>query len=404
MSLRSVTRTPPGLVLTEHELAVPLDHTAPDGERITVFAREVAEPEGRDKPFLVFFQGGPGFEAFRPAKPHERFLQRALQEFRVLLLDQRGTGRSSPVGTLAGMGPQEQADRLAHFRADAIVRDAEAFREALGVDRWSVLGQSFGGFCVTHYLSAAPGGLREALITGGIPPLGNRIDEVYARTWRLTLERVGRFYARYPDDRARVLALHRELQAPLGSARVRALGSGLGMSDGAEALHFLLELDPRSPAFAHDAATAGMGLARNPLYAVLHEASWADGGTTGWAAARTRPAAYDEDPALLAGEHVVPELLDEHASLTGLREAADLLAARAWPRLYDEAALAANEVPCAAAIYAYDMYVPRDLSEETAGRIRGMRPWITSEYDHDGLRADGDRILGHLLDLARGRV
>ena len=31
-----------------------------------MFAREVAEPEGRDKPFLVFLQGGPGFEAARP--------------------------------------------------------------------------------------------------------------------------------------------------------------------------------------------------------------------------------------------------------------------------------------------------------------------------------------------------
>ena len=56
----------PGLVLTEHEFSVPLDHAAPDGERITVFAREVADPDGRDRPFLVFLQGGPGFESPRP--------------------------------------------------------------------------------------------------------------------------------------------------------------------------------------------------------------------------------------------------------------------------------------------------------------------------------------------------
>ena len=36
-----VTRHSPGLVLTEHELKLPLDRTAPDGEQITVFAREV---------------------------------------------------------------------------------------------------------------------------------------------------------------------------------------------------------------------------------------------------------------------------------------------------------------------------------------------------------------------------
>ena len=51
---------PAACVLTEHEFAVPLDHAAPDGERITVFAREVADPDGRDRPMLVFLQGGPG--------------------------------------------------------------------------------------------------------------------------------------------------------------------------------------------------------------------------------------------------------------------------------------------------------------------------------------------------------
>ena len=95
----------PGLVLTEHEISVPLDHAQPDGAQISVFAREVADPDGRDKPFLVFFQGGPGFEASRPVgSPRSpSWLDRALKDYRVLLLDQRGTGRSAPVGwTLPG--------------------------------------------------------------------------------------------------------------------------------------------------------------------------------------------------------------------------------------------------------------------------------------------------------------
>src|SRR5215213_4786626 len=138
-----------GLVVIEHEFAVPLDHDAPDGERITVFAREVADPDGRDKPFLVFLQGGPGFEAPRPTRHPSApgWLDRALDDFRVLMLDERGTGRSTPVGSLPGMTPAEQAAHLEHFRADSIVRDCEVVREALGVERWSVLGQSFGGFC-----------------------------------------------------------------------------------------------------------------------------------------------------------------------------------------------------------------------------------------------------------------
>jgi hypothetical protein len=50
------------------------------------------------------------------------------------------------------------------------------------------------------------------------------------------------------------------------------------------------------------------------------------------------------------------------------------------------------------------MYVPREFSEETAARIRGLRTWLTNEYEHDGLRANGERVLGKLLDLVQGRA
>jgi hypothetical protein len=57
-------------------------------------------------------------------------------------------------------------------RADSIVRDAELVRKVLVPlkGRWSILGQSFGGFCCLSYLSLAPEGLAEVLITGGLPP------------------------------------------------------------------------------------------------------------------------------------------------------------------------------------------------------------------------------------------
>ena len=89
-----------GLVLREHELAVPLDHADPRGEQITLFAREVGAPDGQERPFLLFLQGGPGQEAPRPlgAPRAPGWLERALADFRVLMLDQRGTGRSTPVG------------------------------------------------------------------------------------------------------------------------------------------------------------------------------------------------------------------------------------------------------------------------------------------------------------------
>jgi pimeloyl-ACP methyl ester carboxylesterase len=410
----SVTVHSAGLVLVEHEFQVPLDHARPDGERITVFAREVADPDGRDRPFLVFFQGGPGSEAPRPTRhpTSPSWLDRALQEFRVLLLDQRGTGRSTPVGNGLAGTPSEQAEYLKLFRADSIVKDAEWIRSALGVERWSVLGQSFGGFCVLSYLSMAPDGLREALFTGGLPPVGRPVDDVYRATYQRMIERSHRYYQRYPQDRDRVLELRRhldteEVKLPAGDRltfrRLRQLGNALGMSDGAELLHYVLELPIGSPAFLHDVEGA-LTFCRNPIYAVIHEACYADGSATRWSADRLLPELYEQAPELWTGEHIFPWMFQDYQQLAPLGEAAELLAEHTWPRLYDERQLAANQVPAAAAIYAEDAYVVRLFSEETAGLVKGLRPWVTNEYEHNGLRVDGPRVLGRLLDMARGRA
>ena len=412
--LRSTHRVP-GLVLSEHEFDVPLDHAAASGDRLTVFGREVvAVGRERDElPWLVFLQGGPGYEAARPLGPGEpTWLERALADYRVLLLDQRGTGRSTPVGDLAGMAPDAQAEYLTHFRADSIVRDAEAIRRELGVDRWSVLGQSFGGFCVVTYLSFAPEGLAEAFVTGGLPPLDRGPDEVYRATYRRVAARNEAYYARYPSDRERVRAIVERLDAEevrlpsgdrLTSRRFRQLGNMLGLSRGFERLHYLLELPFGSRAFLHD-VDAAAPFPRHPLYAVIHEASYAPGVPTRWSAERVLPDEFRADPTLLTGEHVFSWMLEDFGSLRPLADAARILADHEWPDLYDPDRLRTNEVPAAAAIYADDLYVERAFSEETAAAIAGLRPWITSEYDHDGLRADGARVLGRLVDLVRGRV
>src|SRR5687767_11136362 len=57
----------PGAVLTEREHEVPLDHARPDAQKITLFSRELAAPDGLDRPYLIFQQGGPGGEATRPS-------------------------------------------------------------------------------------------------------------------------------------------------------------------------------------------------------------------------------------------------------------------------------------------------------------------------------------------------
>jgi pimeloyl-ACP methyl ester carboxylesterase len=413
--VRVATYRAPNFVFTEHEFDLPLDHSQPHGPTMTVFAREVVVParEHDDLPWLVYFQGGPGSEAPRLLKlVSETWWDRALKDYRLLLLDQRGTGRSTPVGDLRDMAPQEQADYLKHFRADAIVRDAEAIRAELGIDKWSVLGQSFGGFCVVNYLSQAPEGLAEAFVTGGLPSLDRHPDDVYSATYEQARVKNRWYYERYPEDRDRVLAIAERLESedvrlPSGDRltvrRFRQLGNMLGMSSGAEELHYILELPFGSPAFLHD-VQAPMPFARNPIYAVIHEACYASGVATNWSAERVFPDDLRDDPTFLTGEHVYPWMFEDYGALRPLADAAEILAAHEWPALYDPPRLAQNDVPAAAAIYAEDLYVPRAFSEETAAHIPRLRPWLTNEYEHDGLRSNGERVLGRLFDLVQGRA
>lgn len=405
----------PYLVFGEHEFDVPLDHASPERGKLTVFAREVvaADRERDELPWLVFLQGGPGHEAPRPLQPVSKtWLERALEDYRVLLLDQRGTGRSTPVGDLAGMSAEEQAEHLTHFRADSIVRDAELIRHQIGSDPWTVLGQSFGGFCVVTYLSQAPEGLAAALLTGGLPPLERHPDDVYGATYERAAAKNRAYYERYPEDRQRVVDIFERLEAddvrlPAGDRltqrRFRQLGQLLGMGDGFERLHYVIELPFGSRAFLHDVEAADP-FSRNPLYAVIHEACYASGVATRWSADRLFPDEFRDDPLLLTGEHVYPWMFEEYGELRPLAGAAEILAEHEWPELYDVERLRVNDVPAAAVIYAEDMYVERTFSEETAASIQGLRPWLTNEYEHDGLRQDGGRVLGRLLDLIQGRV
>ena len=402
----------PGAVLTEREHRVPLDHGRADGPSITVFTREVAAPDGTERPYLVFLQGGPGFEATRPTSPPSGWIKRALEQYRVLLLDQRGTGRSTPVGgTIPGATPEDQAAYLTHFRADSIVRDCEAIRAELASPPWTILGQSFGGFTALSYLSFAPEGLREALLTGGLSPVGRPADDVYAATYVQTAAATRRYFERYPGDRARLRELHASLDdedirlpggEPLTSRRFRQLGMSLGDSAGFELIHHVLELPPGSPAFLHDVERAAPW-GRNPIYATLHESSYADGVATRWSADRVLPPEFDAPDAFTA-EHVFPWMWEDYAGLHAHRAAASLLAEHDWPRLYDADRLARNEVPVAATIYTNDVYVVREFAVETASLVRGLRAWETNEFEHNGLRADGERVLGRLLDLVQGRA
>jgi pimeloyl-ACP methyl ester carboxylesterase len=420
----------PGLQLTEHEVTLPLVHDDPSGEQIQVYARELVAPRRRDDdlPWLLYLTGGPGVPGPRPVG-RSGWLGRALQEHRVLVLDYRGTGRSTPQNrqTLAGRCPAEQARRLVCFRADAIVRDAEAVRrEVVGDERWAVLGQSYGGFVATTYLSLAPESLTRVMVTGGVPPLGRTPREVYVATAARVAERWSRFTERYPEDSARLdrvadLVAGRDVRLPNGDrltvARLQSLGMTLGYADGLERLHYLLETAfvdgraaPSSAELSDDflvSVETATSFASRPLYALLHESIYCDGGSSGWAAEQVRAAlpelSPDARPLLPTGEAIYPWMFAVDGALAPLREAAELLAAYDWPVLYDHRRLATNDVPVAAAVFHDDMYVESSFSLDAARRIGSMRTWVTNELGHDGLRTDA-RVIERLLDMTAGEA
>ena len=128
----------------------------------------------------------------------------ALDSFRVLLFDQRGTGRSTPATPqhiLSIGSPEAQAEYMSHFRADSIVNDCEIVRDKIaGGKRLTLIGQSFGGFCMLRYLSAYPDAIERCLFTCGLAPVGKPVEEVYRATFKRMEKRNARFYRPWTSD------------------------------------------------------------------------------------------------------------------------------------------------------------------------------------------------------------
>ncbi|WP_125099588.1 alpha/beta fold hydrolase [Leucobacter chromiireducens] len=391
---------------------VPLDWNDPAGETIRVYARELvaAERRSEDLPLMVHLQGGPGGKGTRPLA-RSAWVGAALKRFRLVIPDQRGTGRSTPLSgsDFAELPAEESARRLSLHRADSIVRDLEAVRATHYAGRpWWSIGQSYGGFLTLHYLSTAPEALVASAVTGGLAALEPDPAEVYRRTFPRVIEKNRRFRERAPHLTARVDRIADLLAAEdvrladgdrLTVQRFQTLGLDFGMAPGFDRVHWLLD-----EAFADAAetrlsdtflATVGeaTGFATNPLFIALQESIYGPG-PSAWAAQRERDARPEFAPSarslLFTGEMVFPWMFEEIRALRGFRAGVELLAAREWPiEMYDTAQLAENEVPVEAAVYFDDMYVDAGLSLDTAARVAGLHAWVTNEFEHDGVHHDG---------------
>jgi pimeloyl-ACP methyl ester carboxylesterase len=315
---------PGKLKVSELFFEVPRDYKNPKLGTIQLFARSVArhekpaaplqddEQQKKDqKPWFVYLQGGPGMSC---AAPQNMWITNAVLDkgYQMLYLDQRGTGLSTPVSasTLALQGDsQRQADYLKLFRADSIVKDCEAIRRTLTEDypaelkKWSVFGQSFGGFCVLNYLSKFPEGLREAFTAGGIPPIGRNVDQVYKATFQKVIERNQEYYSKFPEDVDAVHGLAFYIKSngglPLPSGGVLTvrglltLGRNFGFQGGLDSVHDLIlkaSTDIKQFQFITRPTLSALEKALSfddmVLYAILHEACYCQGEASNWAAER----------------------------------------------------------------------------------------------------------------------
>jgi pimeloyl-ACP methyl ester carboxylesterase len=362
--------------------------------------------------------------------------------YQMLYLDQRGTGMSATITAetlkLRG-GPEAQAEYLKNFRADSIVKDCEAVRKLLTEDypdelkKWSLLGQSFGGFCAFTYLSKAPAGLREVFTSGGVPPIGKTAPQVYQATFQQVIKRNQAYYAKYPDDIPMVhdLAIYIRSQngiaLPAGGKltvrRFLMLGMLFGGHGGVDTVHNLIlrmHSDLRQFTFLSrptlSALEGAVGYDDNVIYALLHESIYCDAnGPSDWAAERVSkslteyqwvtlapPSAQTvrETPLHFSGEMVYRWMFDVYPELHALKPVADILASyEGWGGLYDEWQLARNEVPVYAATYTEDMYVDFGLVQESIGKVKGVKQWVTSGCYHDAVRSKSGEVMRELFAL-----
>lgn len=415
-------------------MMVPLDPTGLQyqGREIEVFAREVSAPDSEDKPMLVFLQGGPGGAGPRVGDFREGWIGEALKHYRVLLLDQRGTGQSTPLSPQTILDEENPELFLTMFLQNQILADAEAFRTEVNAGKkWSTLGQSYGGFLSLGYLSQYPDAVTESYITGGLAGLVS-IEDIYRLTYPLTATRNRAYFSRYPEDQQVIRDVASHLQdheefLPTGErlspTRMRSVGVKLGGSMSFDTLHYLWEgpFETRSGQRRLNSrflAEIGAELSQStsPLYWVLQEAIYgqttfeATGKGTRWAAERLSKEfdgfhldANPQDtssPWYLTAEHGFRALVGEDPATSALLTTTDALAERTqWEKTYDLATLSSCDVPVSALIYHDDIYVPQVLSEQTAGLLPKSRTWVTTSMQHDGLRANGKEVFARLREL-----
>lgn len=440
------------------------NHTSPHDETLSITANLVyggkdargrtgAKPWARDRPILLYLCGGPGADN-PPLRVPE--MNRWLLEngYSILYVNYRGCRDSSPVSLALehmtasrDLDDSARADYITHFCQDNIVRDLEAIRLCLSqlqtVEgtvyptglRWTILGQSYGGYMSLSYLSMHPEGLQDVFITGGLPPCGMNIDDYFRIEYRDIVAQNQAFYSTYPDADALVrsiLGLITKIgyipmtgRGHMTGQKLLTLGRQFGSKVGFPEVYNLLKKIER------DLSTEGrlqtetthefesiLHIDERPLYPLLLEQTWCSGNPTRWAAERvareipgfeylrTDKKGDYPDPSLTpAGQPIYFTAntycrfhYDTHEELVDFKGAAERLAEHDWECPYDFDRLLANPlgVPIYAVSFQRDMHLDVGVAARTAAMVGGLRLVIDPGW-HQDIRYKPAQVLENLF-------
>ncbi|WP_327088755.1 alpha/beta hydrolase [Nonomuraea sp. NBC_01738] len=187
-------------------LKMPLDHGKPDGEQIQISVNRLPATGERIGSLLVN-PGGPGGSGLDYARAAQVIVGPAVRErFDIVGFDPRGVGASTPVKCLSNerldafialdATPDDEAERAAYVRASKefaqgceqrsgkllahlstadAARDMDLLRQALGEEKLTYLGKSYGTFLGAVYADLFPGKVRALVLDGALDPAISRM-------------------------------------------------------------------------------------------------------------------------------------------------------------------------------------------------------------------------------------
>jgi pimeloyl-ACP methyl ester carboxylesterase len=410
---------------------VPENRDVPDGRKVTLFVAVLPATTltPKDDP-LVVLAGGPGQAATSLAPFASRLLEvRRTRD--VLLIDQRGTGRSSPLACKAFVLDDDPAQALdtdpvpranacldelratgvdiTQYTTHAWVADLEAVRRALGIERWNLWGGSYGTRVAQEYVRRHAPHVRTLILDGVAPPS----LKVSSGVWASREQALDALFAAcaasaacgrsHPGLRANLDRLALALGPDGRDVIVADPRTGAGQSlrltfdavlTGLQPLVYLPELAVLIPEILERAANGDFA----PLFATAQM-------VTGELAEQTNVALHY---AVTCAEDAPRVTGDDRQRLSALRSgplAAKVLAVcDAWPRAKvapEALSPVQSDVPTLLLSGALDPVTPPAYADEVAKALRNAKHVVAGGYGHIvSPHACGPRLIAAFVESA----